>query len=86
MAENIIDLNITVEDENDCTPVIKAQQVGSVNESSAVGMSSLHSVTGWLLFFFIYFTELYCFINYLFIFIDVFFRYPGDESDRHRCR
>uniref|UniRef100_A0A3Q3X8L9 Cadherin domain-containing protein n=1 Tax=Mola mola TaxID=94237 RepID=A0A3Q3X8L9_MOLML len=36
-AEKIIGLNITVVDENDCPPVIKAQQVGSVNESSATG-------------------------------------------------
>nr|XP_020451505.1 desmoglein-2-like isoform X2 [Monopterus albus]XP_020451506.1 desmoglein-2-like isoform X3 [Monopterus albus] len=36
-AEKNIDLNITVVDENDCPPVIKAQQVGYVNESSAAG-------------------------------------------------
>lgn len=37
-AERDIDLNIIVEDVNDCPPVIKAQQVGSVNESSAAGI------------------------------------------------
>ncbi|XP_054482279.1 desmoglein-2-like protein [Anoplopoma fimbria] len=36
-AEKDINLNITVLDVNDCTPVIKAQQVGFVNESSATG-------------------------------------------------
>ncbi|XP_070700781.1 desmoglein-2-like protein [Pempheris klunzingeri] len=36
-AENEIDLKITVVDENDCPPVIKANQVGSVNESSKAG-------------------------------------------------
>lgn len=36
-AEKDIDLRITVLDENDCPPVIKVQQVGSVNESSAAG-------------------------------------------------
>ncbi|XP_044076579.1 desmoglein-2-like [Siniperca chuatsi] len=36
-AEKEIDLNITVMDENDCPPVIKVQQVGYVNESSAAG-------------------------------------------------
>ncbi|XP_070775400.1 desmoglein-2-like protein [Enoplosus armatus] len=36
-AETDIDLRITVVDENDCPPVIKVQQVGSVNESSATG-------------------------------------------------
>lgn len=38
-AENDIDLNIIVEDMNDCTPVIEAHQVGSVNESSTAGTS-----------------------------------------------
>lgn len=37
-AESNIDLNIIVEDVNDCPPVIKAQQVGFVNESSAAGI------------------------------------------------
>ncbi|XP_074507506.1 desmoglein-2-like protein isoform X2 [Sebastes fasciatus] len=37
LAEEDIDLKITVLDENDCPPVIKVQQVGSVNESSAAG-------------------------------------------------
>lgn len=37
-AEMDIDLNITVVDVNDCPPVIKAQQVGFVNESSAAGI------------------------------------------------
>ncbi|XP_037643752.1 desmoglein-2-like isoform X2 [Sebastes umbrosus] len=37
LAERDIDLMITVLDENDCPPVIKVQQVGSVNESSAAG-------------------------------------------------
>uniref|UniRef100_A0A7N6FC22 Cadherin domain-containing protein n=1 Tax=Anabas testudineus TaxID=64144 RepID=A0A7N6FC22_ANATE len=37
LAEKDIDLNIIVEDVNDCPPVIKARQVGSVNESSAAG-------------------------------------------------
>uniref|UniRef100_A0A3Q3SAP9 Desmoglein-2-like n=1 Tax=Mastacembelus armatus TaxID=205130 RepID=A0A3Q3SAP9_9TELE len=36
-AEKDIDLKITVEDENDCPPVIKANQIGYVNESSASG-------------------------------------------------
>ncbi|XP_068426278.1 desmoglein-2-like protein [Clinocottus analis] len=36
-AEKDIDLKITVLDVNDCPPVIKVQQVGSVNESSAAG-------------------------------------------------
>ncbi|XP_051274366.1 desmoglein-2 [Dicentrarchus labrax] len=36
-AEKDLDLKITVLDENDCPPVIKAQQVGFVNESSAAG-------------------------------------------------
>ncbi|XP_040910699.1 desmoglein-2-like [Toxotes jaculatrix] len=36
-AENVLDLKIIVEDVNDCPPVVKAQQVGSVNESSAAG-------------------------------------------------
>nr|XP_019957552.1 PREDICTED: cadherin-4-like [Paralichthys olivaceus] len=36
-AEEPIDLKITVEDVNDCPPVIKPQQVGSVSESSAAG-------------------------------------------------
>uniref|UniRef100_A0A3Q0S8E3 Desmoglein 2 n=1 Tax=Amphilophus citrinellus TaxID=61819 RepID=A0A3Q0S8E3_AMPCI len=38
-AEKYIDLNITVVDENDNPPVIKVQQVGYVNESSATGTS-----------------------------------------------
>ncbi|KAK2822451.1 hypothetical protein Q5P01_022516 [Channa striata] len=37
LAENIIDVNVTVEDENDNTPVIKTQQIGYVNESSQIG-------------------------------------------------
>ncbi|XP_074545677.1 desmoglein-2-like protein [Halichoeres trimaculatus] len=37
LAEKDLDLKITVVDENDCTPVIKAEQVGSVSESSAAG-------------------------------------------------
>lgn len=37
LAEKLIDLKITVDDENDCTPVIQAQQVGSIEESSAAG-------------------------------------------------
>lgn len=36
-AEKVLDLKITVLDVNDCTPVIAAQQVGSVSESSAAG-------------------------------------------------
>ncbi|XP_042353188.1 desmoglein-2-like [Plectropomus leopardus] len=36
-AENDIDLKITVLDDNDCPPVIIAQQVGSVYESSEAG-------------------------------------------------
>ncbi|XP_059201028.1 desmoglein-2-like protein isoform X2 [Centropristis striata] len=36
-AERDIDLNITVVDENDNPPIIKVQQVGFVNESSAAG-------------------------------------------------
>ncbi|TNN61085.1 Desmoglein-2 [Liparis tanakae] len=36
-AENDIDLNIIVLDVNDCSPVFKVQQVGSVSESSAAG-------------------------------------------------
>ncbi|XP_068594074.1 desmoglein-2-like protein [Cebidichthys violaceus] len=36
-AEKDIELNIKVLDVNDCPPVIKVQQVGSVNESSAAG-------------------------------------------------
>lgn len=38
-AENNIDLRITVDDENDCPPVIKAQQAGAVQESSAAGIA-----------------------------------------------
>lgn len=66
MAEKIIALNITVEDENDCVPVIKTQQVGSVYELSATGMSSLHSVAGWLLFFYLLHRTLlfYCLFIY----------------------
>lgn len=37
-AERDIELRIVVLDENDCAPVIKMQQVGSVNESSAAGI------------------------------------------------
>lgn len=37
-AEKDIDLKISVEDVNDCTPIITAHQVGSVNESSAAGI------------------------------------------------
>ena len=37
-AEKDIDLKITVVDQNDCPPVIKVQQVGYVNESSAAGI------------------------------------------------
>lgn len=40
LAEKDIDLKITVVDENDCAPVIKLQQVGSVSESSAAGILS----------------------------------------------
>ncbi|XP_028987487.1 desmoglein-2-like protein [Betta splendens] len=36
-AEKQLDLNIVVEDVNDCTPVVKSQQVGSVSEMSAQG-------------------------------------------------
>ncbi|XP_034469314.1 desmoglein-2-like isoform X2 [Hippoglossus hippoglossus] len=36
-AENDINVTITVEDVNDCIPVITVAQVGSVNESSAEG-------------------------------------------------
>lgn len=39
IAENDIDLKITVDDENDCPPVIKMQQVGAVKESSAAGIA-----------------------------------------------
>uniref|UniRef100_A0A3Q3FSP1 Desmoglein-2-like n=1 Tax=Labrus bergylta TaxID=56723 RepID=A0A3Q3FSP1_9LABR len=39
LAEKDIDLKITVVDENDCPPIIAAQQVGSVKESSAAGTS-----------------------------------------------
>ncbi|CAJ1072357.1 desmoglein-2-like [Xyrichtys novacula] len=37
LAERDLDLKVTVVDENDCIPIIKVQQVGSVNESSAAG-------------------------------------------------
>lgn len=37
-AERDIDLRIVVLDENDCSPVIKMQQVGNVSESSAAGI------------------------------------------------
>ncbi|XP_068196504.1 desmoglein-2-like protein [Antennarius striatus] len=37
MAEKDLDLKIAVVDENDCPPVITANQVGSVSESSAAG-------------------------------------------------
>uniref|UniRef100_A0AAX7U693 Desmoglein 2 n=1 Tax=Astatotilapia calliptera TaxID=8154 RepID=A0AAX7U693_ASTCA len=37
-AENYIDLNITVDDENDNAPVIQLQQFGYVNESSRSGV------------------------------------------------
>ncbi|XP_057714379.1 desmoglein-2-like protein [Corythoichthys intestinalis] len=36
-AEKDVDIRITVVDENDNTPIIKANQVGSVNESCAAG-------------------------------------------------
>ncbi|KAM9349915.1 desmoglein-2-like protein [Symphorus nematophorus] len=36
-AEKDLDLRIIVQDQNDCIPIIKADQVGSVNESSAAG-------------------------------------------------
>lgn len=39
MAENDIDLKITVDDENDCPPVVKVQQVGAVKESSEAGIA-----------------------------------------------
>lgn len=38
-AENDIELKITVDDENDCPPVIKVQQSGDVAESSAAGIA-----------------------------------------------
>lgn len=38
-AETNIDLKITVDDENDCPPVVKVQQVGAVKESSAAGIA-----------------------------------------------
>lgn len=38
IAENDIDLKITVVDENDCPPIIKVEQVGSVKEASAAGI------------------------------------------------
>lgn len=41
LAENYISLNVTVEDENDNTPIIQAQQIGYVNESSATGILRL---------------------------------------------
>ncbi|XP_034039169.1 desmoglein-2-like [Thalassophryne amazonica] len=37
LAEKDIDLKITVEDENDCPPVIEIQQIGYVKEASAAG-------------------------------------------------
>lgn len=37
LAEKYIDLNITVEDANDNPPIIQANQIGYVNESSAAG-------------------------------------------------
>ncbi|XP_034559697.1 desmoglein-2-like [Notolabrus celidotus] len=37
LAEKDLDLKITVLDVNDCIPIITAEQVGSVNESSAAG-------------------------------------------------
>lgn len=39
LAEKNIDLKITVDDENDCPPVIKLEQVGSIEEASAAGIS-----------------------------------------------
>lgn len=43
VAEKNILLNITVVDENDCTPVIKIQQAGSVSEASAKSTQSQHT-------------------------------------------
>lgn len=40
LAESNLDLKIVVEDVNDCTPVVKAQQIGSISESSLEGKSS----------------------------------------------
>lgn len=39
LAESDIDLKITVDDENDCPPVIKVQQAGQVQESSSAGIT-----------------------------------------------
>lgn len=68
MAEKIIDLNITVEDENDCAPVIKTQQVGSVYESSAAGMSSTLSDLLIIIFLFTSPNSIVLLFIYLFIF------------------
>uniref|UniRef100_A0A672G470 Desmoglein-2-like n=1 Tax=Salarias fasciatus TaxID=181472 RepID=A0A672G470_SALFA len=43
-AEKDIDLIITVEDVNDCPPVIQMNQVGSVKESSAAGKTGRQTV------------------------------------------
>lgn len=37
-AERELLLKVVVEDQNDCAPVVVANQVGSVNESSAPGI------------------------------------------------
>ncbi|XP_068604476.1 desmoglein-2-like protein [Brachionichthys hirsutus] len=44
MAEKDIDLKITVLDENDCPPIITANQVGSVSESSAEGTTVMRVI------------------------------------------
>lgn len=54
-AEKNIDLKITVLDENDCTPVIKMQQVGFVNESSAAGiLRTLQYTFDWAKYFYFF--------------------------------
>lgn len=75
LAEKNILLNITVVDENDCTPVIKTQQVGSVSEASAKSTQSQHTAHVWT-----YLTQMFDFNQ---CWWDLS-RYPGDDSDSYR--
>lgn len=74
LAEKNILLNITVVDENDCTPVIKMQQAGSVSEASARGPQSQHTAHFWTNLTLMSHFNQCCW---------VFSRYPGDESDSY---
>lgn len=46
-AEDPVDLNITVDDVNDCTPVVKLHQVGTVKESSKAGIVGGNQQHSW---------------------------------------